>query len=212
MFLPSFTVPFHPAAGGGGGSWTQVQYKTNSGASSSSLSVSMTSTPTNGNLLVLIAVSSTGTLTLPAGWTEIESGNTTHKMAYKIASSESGSYSFTYSGSAKADGCCAIIAEFSGNISSPYDAHGSATSTTTAPSITTAYASELVIIGAAGRGYTAFATAPSGFTSVARVGTGVSPNKACAMAYKTQASAGATGTAVWPDSAVKAFMSSFRSV
>jgi MSHA biogenesis protein MshQ len=149
-----------------------------------------------GNATPTVKVSS-----VPTGWTLVR--NTTDGSAigmsiyWKLATaSEPGTYQFELNASDRASG--AIVA-FSGvDTVSPIDASASqanaASTTYTAPSVTTSTANTMLVAF-----YSASDTnnvaAPSGMTSAFSVSSGAGPNGlSVSVAYATQPSAGASGT------------------
>lgn len=176
---------------------TYRQYDSRSGTNSGGLTFSFPSTPNNGNVMVVVLASNSGvSWSSPAGWTQIQSGTTGAQAYYKVASSESNSYNFDDGGSSKSDAHAGVAVEISNTAASPIDASASSTGVTTTPSVTTTQANDLVLALACG-GAGTFTGAPSGWTLVATVPSGLI---VAAMAYKSFASAGATGTATWTSS------------
>lgn len=174
-----------------------VQYKSATGTNSEPGAVVFTSTPTSGNVMLAFVTSNTGVaVSPPAGWTELNSGTTGQNCYWKKYAGEGNSFTFTCGNSAKADRSSVILVEISGNNTSPIDVNSSALNTNVGASVTTTVANTLVFSGGGDFLETDFATQPSGWTLVVLVKAGLAGH-AASVAYKTFASAGATGTASW---------------
>jgi len=160
-----------------------------------------------GDLLVAIMSTDGGALTLgaPDGWTAITNNiGTTHtsRSWYKIAgASEPTSYTFTVSASESI--VCGILRISGHDSSNPIDVSGTATGTSnapTSPDVTTTVADTLVLryFGADDDDMTQDSGYPSAHTGVYVRGSLESWGETSSgVAYTTQASAGATGTAAF---------------
>lgn len=176
-----------------------VQYKTGTASGSSNVDITLDSSVTPGNCLMIILRANTGgTWSGLGSWTQVpDTGISSCKMYYKISSGGTESLSWDPDGSAKADEAVAIMFEITGNNASPINASYSASPTGTSPDRTSTVDNCLVIRGGGSTdGSVDFETAPSGHTLLARVKRELGSDVA-AIAYKTQATAGAVGTAAW---------------
>ena len=175
------------------------QYNSQTGTNSGGITFSFASTPIQNNLMIVVLTSNSGVAwSSPAGWTQLQSGYTGAQVFYKIAgASESNAYNFDDGGSSKSDAQAGVMIEISNSgASSPIDASAATDSTYVSPSVTTTQANDVVLSLACG-GVGTFTGAPSGWNLVATVSSGLI---VAAAAYKSFASAGATGTATWTSS------------
>jgi len=176
-----------------------VQYKTGTASGSSNVDITLDSSVTSGNCLMIILRANTGgTWSGLGSWTQVpDTGISSCKMYYKISSGGTESLSWDPDGAAKADEAVAIMFEITGNNASPINASYSASPTGTCPDRTSTVDNCLVIRGGGSTdGTVDFETAPSGHTLLARVKRELGSDVA-AIAYKTQATAGAVGSAAW---------------
>lgn len=158
----------------------------------------------NGDLLFLMAsvINSTVNITVPAGYTMIQSittGNTTadgkRAFYWKVANNEGSTQTVTYDGTGSViEAVCWRIT--GADTSSPVDTYAYTTgtgTTVTCPTVTTSYANDLVCY----LGWSSSTTAttwstPTGFTMQ---DTPTSSAASWGDAWKVQAAAGASGTA-----------------
>jgi hypothetical protein len=164
-------------------------------ASGGNLTINKPSGVVNGDILVVGFYREAGTLTLPAGWTQVvetrDNGSDAIYLtvAWKRASSEGASYTFTLSTSTWRAG---VILAFSGcaTSGSPVDTYATDNTTLSVPrlaSITTSVANTMRV------GY--FSDYNSGGLTAGTSGmTESSGNGAVESFYAAQASAGASGT------------------
>lgn len=167
-----------------------------------SITVAAPTSITNGNLLfaTFIASPAGATLTPPAGWStacaQQDTGNGSIYSFKKIASGESGDYTFTVSGSSPF--ISGSISNWSGtSASTPYDTCGtigSGTGTTaTATTLTTAVANEVVLFIQGNDDGSGTPGIPSGYASCGSVDvSGSFEGYSCG--YKVVAASGATGS------------------
>lgn len=169
---------------------------TKSGATcGESLSIGFATSPANGNLIVLATSDTTGTDGAFSGFTAATGGTSKCRVYYKIASSESNSYSYSYNGTSSGD--AAILQGFviSGVNNPVFDVSGTTSNTASTANVTTTVANDIVVsIGGSHSATTDFATpvAPMSLIkhdSVNGIGMGSS--------WTTQAAATATGNPGW---------------
>jgi len=143
----------------------------------------------NGDLLVLMVMSDNGLWTTPSGWTVWFANSNNRAIFYRTASSEPASYTITQSNSDTSSACMIACSNAAIDVMGTI---GSFNSPSVAPSITTtandAFVFDYIAVNSASR----TVTTPTGFTSVASDSDSTSPSYA--LFYKTQATAGATGT------------------
>ena len=176
-------------------------------ASGSSLTLSVPSGTASGNVMIASVTirPSTSTVTSPAGWTLIRSttqssGDTGRLYTYWRAATaaEPASHTWTFSGTHT--GAVGGITSFSGvDTATPVDIEsGAATASSTthsAPTVTTAYAPDMLVTTHAyfsSGTWTAGSSQTQAFSQYSAASAG-SSGVSMAMAYKAQASAGATG-------------------
>lgn len=170
------------------------QYATDTGTSSGGITPTFATPATAGSLIIAILKSNSGVAwTATSGsWTQLNSGTTGSQCFYKVAAGGETALSFDDSGATKSDIQSGMIIEVKNVNAIPIDANAASTGTATTPSVTTTQANDLVLSLAVG-GSGSFTAVPSGWTSIGSVGS----SQFVTAAYKTFASAGATGTAAW---------------
>lgn len=177
-----------------------VQYKTGEKSNSGNLDIQLDNSTTSGNCIMLILRSNSGgAWSGLSAWTEVpDTGINGCRMYYRISAGGTISVSFDDNSAAKADEKVGIMFEVeNSNASSPIDASYAASPSGTSPDRTSTVDNCLVIRGGGSTdGSVDFETAPSGHTLLARVKRAAGSDVA-AIAYKTQASAGAVGSAAW---------------
>lgn len=176
-----------------------VQYKTGEKSNSGNLDIQLDSSTTAGNCIMLILRSNSGgTWSGLGAWTEVpDTGINGCRMYYRISAGGTISVSFDDDSAAKADEKVGIMFEITGNNATPIDASYSASPTGTCPDRTSTVDNCLVIRGGGSTdGSVDYESAPSGHTLLARVKRAAGSDVA-AIAYKTQATAGAVGSAAW---------------
>jgi hypothetical protein len=172
------------------------QIATLGGSSATSAVISKpTGTVDNDVMVAYLHVEGTKTLTPPSGWALIDSRPTadttfTNYLYWKRAASEGASYTWSWTGNSWREGWIysASGCETSGNPYDGFSENDDAGATTTWPSITTAGADRLLVMGAAnwfGGGWT------PGSSQTERYDGGGSNNIVCMEL--TQAGAGASG-------------------
>ena len=170
------------------------------------ISINLPSGATDGDLLIAAVMhgSDAAVISAPGGWTSIANGgcdgsNCTLGVWYKVAVSETGPYSFTWSGT---NGAAGAILRYSGaNISEPIDVSGADTGTsssTTAPNLTTTVA-ETTVLRFAGVGDSVLDLPTDVYPPghVGRFAIEKSGELGLAAAETTHALAGPTGTAAF---------------
>lgn len=198
---PCFTIPKSPAGGGGGGGGTPAVILAGTTGEEGAICgatvvLSFASTPTNGHLIILVVTDNTGAgPTSFSGFTAVTGGSDQCRVFYKIAASETNSYSYTYNGTSGSDSSILSGVTFSNIFATPFDVSANASNTRTCPSATTTHANDMIfLVGGSHSAHTDFATAPAGFTGIdhpTRNGIGLG------TAWKSQATAAATGTNNW---------------
>ena len=161
------------------------------------VSISFASTPANGQLIVLIVNDNTGAgPTSFSGFTAVTGNTGACSVFWRIASSESNVYSYTYAGTNLGD-----ATRFSGFVfggthpTSPIETTANVANSRTGSAITTTHAQVYVLnCGGSIGGTGDFQTNPSGWTAITHGSTG---NIGIGITSLIQAAAGSTGTAVW---------------
>lgn len=153
------------------------------------ITINVPSGVANGNVLVLMVMSNNGTWTTPSGWTVWLANGNNRAIYYRTASSEPASYTITQSASQTASACMVAcndaVIDVMGTISPNTDPSVAASITTTANG---AFVFDYLAVNDSNRTI----TLPAGYTSLASDSDGTSPSYA--LIYKTQTTAGATGT------------------
>lgn len=193
MFAP-FPCHFSEITYGPGITLIDSKSVSDSGANCGTVeTISFSSTPTSRQLILLAVSNTVSTVTAPTGFTELGSANKNCQVFYKVAGgSETNSYQVTYLGSSINDGLSFVGTLWNGPIATPIDTQSSSANTRTAPSITTSFNNEeIILVGGSTLTATDFVTQPAGYTSaVTKAANTVNLN----ISYVAQAVAGATGT------------------
>jgi hypothetical protein len=161
----------------------------------------------NDIMLCYVSYFSTGVITPPAGWSNIYNGSANENLFYKIASSESGTYTFT--NSASASKISAVIATYRGGFdtTNPIDQSsvnvpaGTSANVTASTITVTAVNSALLYFGSVltSAGVTTFSapTSPATFTEDIAIDTsGIGAQIYQEIAHATLSSNGATGNII----------------
>lgn len=175
-----------------------------SNSNDASVTVAAPSGIQNGDLLIgLVALDGGGTLGAPAGFTalhaQLSDGTYTYRPYYKIASSESGNYTFTTNNVDQIIG--AVIRVIGADQNNPIDVVGSNTGTGAsiiAPSVTTTVDNAKIFrfFGLDDNDFTTDTGYPGGHTGLFMRGTsGANGRVSMGAAHATQTSLGTTGTA-----------------
>jgi len=159
---------------------------------STTITINVPSSVLDDDLMIMQVLGNTvTTYTTPTGWTLWLATTNNRAIFYRYASSEPASYTITSSNNTTHD---AYIIAYRAAAIDVIGTLSAAASPIVAPSITTTKNDSYVFAsyGAANSGGITFTT-PTGFTALASDSDGTAPS--FALFYKTQATAGSTGTA-----------------
>lgn len=191
----STTTPTSTGGTGGTGSGGTPTYVAQSTAvqntSSTTIAVNVPTGTANGDLLILMVMSNSGTWTTPSGWTVWLASANNRAIYYRTASSEPASYTITQGSSTTASACMLAYQNAAIDVMGTITAGN--TSPNTATAITTTANNTIVFDYVASNDASLTFSTPSGYTSLASDSDATAPSYA--LFYKTQATAGTTGTA-----------------
>jgi hypothetical protein len=209
LLLPSSTT--HPFTGTTGGVavkpapvFSRVDQQQRS-AATTALSITLGAVPANGSLMVMAIFmqSDTDTITTPAGWTKLDGPSTTATggdfgayLHYKVASSETGTYTATKTGTEGSS--LMIVATYTGaaydTFTKDITAGGGARTNAVLPAITTSTTNCMLVYLAGFRGVSNTATPASGYTERLDTGSANAPNSEVAEMVLVPASTTSPGT------------------
>ena len=191
----STTTPTSTGGAGGAGSGVSPTYVAQSTAvqntASTTITVNVPTGTADGDLLILMVMSSSGTWTTPSGWTVWLASANNRAIYYRTASSEPASYTITQGSSTTASACMLAYRNAAIDVMGTITAGN--TSPNTATAITTTANNTIVFDYVASNDASLTFSTPAGYVSLASDSDATSPSYA--LFYKTQATAGTTGTA-----------------
>lgn len=189
-----FSFPFTEWSGLGNYNGPTVSRSATGGGSSSPSSVTFNPAPTSGKVIILMIETDGDILTVPSGFTEIQSnGGTLTQCLYKVCG---GSEPFSYSvdwDDAGPTGISLAAIEISGANGTPIDVSNAADSTLISPSVTTTSTNRLICTAGGASSTGTMSAPPFDYTMVRRSGNGTMS----AIAYRGQIQTGPTGTLTW---------------
>jgi hypothetical protein len=191
----STTTPTSTGGAGGVGSGGTPTYIAQATAvqntSSTTIAVNVPTGTANGDLLILMVMSNSGTWTTPSGWTVWLASANNRAIYYRTASSEPASYTITQGSSATASACMLAYRNAAIDVMGTITVGN--TSPNTATAITTTANNAIIFDYVASNNASITFSTPSGYASLASDSDATAPSYA--LFYKTQATAGTTGTA-----------------